>query len=323
MIAAFAWGCGKEEPKRGEAMGFFGVAALPSAADTKAGLGYEQVTTDALRTAGESFGIYGYMSSSENGPGTNVFDTNAAKEVTFNGTAWTYSPLQYWSRNQYYRFRAFWPYEAVQLEAVSNADNITIEYRIDEHKYDLMFAYATRYPANEGYEKVPMEFQHALSGIRINVGFNSETVAAGKTDRITEFHINGIAASGHVNFDGEKPEREDWVTLFDNSYSHYNWTGSEMFGVDGGSPGVVNIFGTDDNTNLLFAIPQAIQSGRTAVHFKTQSGNMVDHTVTLPPINWEPGKIYNYTFLINESNITVNVTIKPWTVKSSTVIIEI
>ncbi len=323
MIAVFVLGCGKENPGPEEVLDFFGVAAVPSVADTKADLGYEQVTTATLRTVGESFGIYGYYSSSANGSGTNVFETNAAKEVTYNGSVWTYSPVQYWRRNMHYRFRAFWPYGATQLEAMSNADNITIEYKIDEHKYDLMFAYATRYPANEGYEKVPMEFHHALSGVRINVGFNPATVAAGKTDRVTEFYVKGIAASGHVNFDGTEPELDDWTTLFDGSYNHYQWSGSEQFGVEGGTPGVVNILGDDEAKNLFFAIPQRITAGETIVHFKTQGGNQVDHAVALPSIDWKPGKIYNYNFLINESDITVTVTIKPWVIKSSTVIIEI
>lgn len=257
-----------------------------------------------------SFGIFGGYSATEGGTLTNLFDDDKAVKVFHDGTNWKYNNVKYWRRNSHYRFRAYCPYEAEVLPSTSNADNISIKYRIIDHQYDLLVAFAHRHPAKEGYDIVNMPFQHALSGLRFQVVFD-ESVSGGQTDRITGFHLKGLRSAGTLLYSHEKGNALipslNWSTSnsFDSSYEYYKWTGSTEFG----KGTAVNVF--KDNGGVVFAIPQTIEDGMTSVHFTTANGDM-DHTATLPPITWEPGKIYTYTLKVLKSSVEVNVGIKDW-----------
>ena len=254
-----------------------------------------------------SFGIFGGYSATEGGTLTNLFDDDKAVKVFHDGTNWKYyndeKDVKYWRRNSHYRFRAYCPYDAEVLPSTSDADKISIEYHIIDHQYDLLVAFAHRCPAtdSEGYKTVNMAFQHALSGLRFKVVFD-ESVSDGQTDHITEFHLKGLYSAGTLTYSHEAGEplspRLSWSTnnSFDSSYEYYKWTGSTEFGKDT----AVNIF--SDNNGVVFAIPQTIEKGKTSVHFTTANGAM-DHTATLPPITWEPGKIYTYTLKVLKSSV--------------------
>ena len=256
-----------------------------------------------------SFGIFGGYSATEGGTLTNLFDSDAAVKVSYTNK-WEYSPVQYWRRNSHYRFRAYCPYDADVLPSTSNADNISINYKIVDHQYDLLVAFAHRYPADEGYGTVEMKFQHTLSGLRFKVVFD-ESVSDGQTDHITEFHLKGLYSAGTLTYSHEAGEplkpSLSWSTnnSFDSSYEYYKWTGSTEFG----KGTAVNVF--PDNNGVVFAIPQTVEKGRTSVHFTTEKGIM-DHTATLPEITWAPGKIYTYTLKVLKSSVEVNVGIKDW-----------
>ena len=261
-----------------------------------------------------SFGIFGGYSATEGGTLTNLFDDDKAVKVSYNynTSSWEYSPVKNWRRNSHYRFRAYCPYEAEVLPRTSDADNISIKYRIIDHQYDLLVAFAHRCPAtdSEGYETVNMPFQHALSGLRFQVVFD-ESVSDGQTDQIKSFHLKGLRPAGTLLYSHEKGNALipslNWSTSnsFDSSYEFYKWTGSTEFGKDK----AVTIF--SDNGGVVFAIPQTVEGGRTSVHFTTANGAM-DHTATLPEITWEPGKIYTYTLKVLKSSVEVNVGIKDW-----------
>ena len=280
-----------------------------SVMDTKAG--WTTIGKDDLTKY--SFGIFGGYSATEGGTLTNLFDDDKAVKVSYNynTSSWEYSPVKNWRRNSHYRFRAYCPYEAEVLPSTSDADNISIKYRIIDHQYDLLVAFAHRCPAtdSEGYETVNMPFQHALSGLRFQVVFD-ESVSDGQTDRITGFHLKGLRSAGTLLYSYEtgkplNPELSWSAEYFDSTYEYYKWTGSTEFGKD--TP--ANIF--PDNNGVVFAIPQTIEEGKTSVHFTTANGAM-DHTATLPEITWEPGKIYTYTLKVLKSSVEVNVGIKDW-----------
>lgn len=259
-----------------------------------------------------SFGIFGGYSATEGGTLTNLFDDDKAVKVSYNtsGSKWEYSPVKNWRRNSHYRFRAYCPYDAEVLPSTSDADNISIAYRIIDHQYDLLVAFAHRYPADEGYGTVEMKFQHTLSGLRFKVVFD-ESVSEGQTDHITEFHLKGLYSAGTLTYSHEAGEplkpSLSWSTnnSFDSSYEYYKWTGSTEFG----KGTAVNVF--PDNNGVVFAIPQSVGKGTTSVHFTTSNGIM-DHTATLPEITWAPGKIYTYTLKVLKSSVEVNVGIKDW-----------
>lgn len=309
-----------------------------SAPETKGTKTIESNLTD------EPFGVYGGYSATKGAASTtNVFDNSSALKVSYNTSTsyWEYTrtgdkPKYYWKRNQYYRFRAYHPYDADVETGGSSVDAIQIRYRIINEQYDLLVAFATRHPATdaEGVGRVPMNFSHALAALRFKVAFN-KTVDEGTTDVLTEFHLTGVQAAGLMKYtyktgDYLSPVITWNADAFDSETEFYRSTTQRSFGVynPGAASSVepVDIYGSSDADNVVFAIPQTCSSekdGSTSVHFKTKGGGDVDHTAVLPTLEWKPGKIYTYTLLIEKSSVEVVVTIKDWNEVQSTVDINI
>ncbi len=342
-LAIIAQACSKDNvADAGESLSFS--ADAPKAEDVSA-LGTKSTKTDINNLTDAPFGVYGLYSATKGaGNGTtNVFDNSSALQVSYNTSTglWEYTrtgtdPKYYWKRNMYYRFRAYHPYSAPVETGGSNADGIIVNYRIIEDQYDLLVAFATRHPATdpEGTNRVPMNFRHALSALRFRIAFN-KTVDEGTTDVLTEFHLTGIQAAGVLNYthasgDYLSPLISWSANAFDSSTSFYTSTTNRSFGVynpgEATSVDPVDIFGSSDADNVVFAIPQTCSDPRhgvTSVHFKTTGGGNVDHTAVLPSIQWEPGKIYTYTLLIERSSVEITVSIKDWNEVQSTVDINI
>ncbi len=300
--------------------------------------------TDGSNLTSNPFGVYGVYSGTKGGSqSTNVFDNSSALRVEYSTTSgnWEYTrtgdkPKYYWKRNQHYRFRAYHPYSASVETGGSSADGILINYRIIQDQYDLLVAFSTRCPNEDadGIARVPMVFQHALSALRFRVAFD-KSVDEGTTDTLTEFHINGVMAAGVLSY----THNGDYLTpvikwtsdAFDASTTFYQSTTARTFGVyNPDKPAVsvepVDIFGTNDADNVVFAIPQTCSDpyyGDTSIHFKTTGGGDVDNTAVLPTLTWEAGKIYTYTLLIKRSSVQVVVSIKDWNEVESTVDINI
>ncbi len=332
--------CRKDNPvEAGELISFSADAsAVKDAAVTKA------TKTVADNLTDEPFGVYGvYSVNKGDATAINVFDNSSALKVEYDASSnnWEYTrtgdkPKYYWKRNQHYRFRAYHPYSASVETGGSSADGILINYRIVQDQYDLLVAFSTRCPNidSEGTDRVPMQFHHALSALRFRVAFD-KTVDEGTTDDLTEFHITGVMAAGMLKYSHTGDYLSEAITwtsdAFDSSHEFYQSTTSRTFGVyNPDKPAVsvepVDIYGSTDADNVVFAIPQKCSDpryGNTTVHFKTTGGGDVDNTAVLPNLTWEPGKIYTYTLLIKRSSVQVVVSIKDWNEVESTVDINI
>ena len=317
-----------QSEEHGAAIGF-STSTVSQVEGTKANHTGESTTTATLKN--KSFGVYGMYSVTDGGKGTNVFDFSSPVEVRYttdvisNKTNWTYtfSGSQYsakknWKRNMYYRFRAYHPYDATLLQSSSSADGIDIEYRVLDDSYDLLMASAKRYPANDGYGRVQMVFNHALCALKFKIAFKETVTPSTYTDNIIHFYIKGLNAYGHLSYTGfGKDEAFNWQGTFNSQDKLYEWTGDKTFGVKG------TVAPTDilESNQYFFAIPQTCSdeaNGPTSIHlFTRKSGgdNEIDHTVNLPRLKWEAGKIYTYTLLVNKSDIEVSVTIEPWLTK--------
>lgn len=319
--------------EHGTAIGF-STSTVSQVEGTKANHTGESTTDATLKN--KPFGVYGMYSVTDGGKGTNVFDFSSPVEVRYttdiinNETNWTYtfsgsqySKKKYWKRNMYYRFRAYHPYDATLLQSSSSADGIDIEYRILDDSYDLLLASAKRYPANDGYDnRVQLEFKHALCALKFKIAFNETVTPADYTDNIIHFYIKGLNAYGHLNYTGfGKDEAFNWSGTFNSQDKLYEWHGNKEFGVNESE----KVKPTDilEPNEYFFAIPQTCSDPangqKTYIHlFTKKSGgdkDEIDHTVDLPPLKWEAGKIYTYTLLVNKSDIEVSVTIEPWLTK--------
>ncbi|HBH21572.1 MAG TPA: hypothetical protein DDX33_06400 [Rikenellaceae bacterium] len=331
MIAAVLFdSCTKhEDNSQGQAIGFS--ASTVAQAESVKATSIGTPTTDATLKS-QSFGIYGLYSTADGGTGANVFDYSAPVEVKYttdkitNNTCWTYTfdgalytEKKYWKRNMYYRFRAYHPYSANVLQAASTADGLDIEYRVMTDQYDLLVASAKSYPANEGYERVTMTFNHALCALKFKIAFKETVTPPTYTDNIVHFYITGLDAYGHLDYEGfGDDEVLTWEGKFNSRDRVYEWTGSKQFGVKTGNYEPIYLM---DEQECFFAIPQKCSDpskGPTSIHLFTQkSGGTdgIDHTVNLEPLEWKAGMIYTYTLLVNKSDIEVSVSIEPWLTK--------
>lgn len=290
-------------------------------------------TTDILKT--EPFGIFGGKSYDGKTNFSSVFQTDRAQLVKWKeeGTTekWTYDPKQKWERAMHYRFRAVWPYVERNVKANSSANLLSVTYHSLNEDYDLMVAYATRYPLKEGVEKVELKFKHALAGLRFIVKY-SDNAQNKEADAITEFYLTGIYSQGQLFYGyaeaDSKPESMIWDLseyTFNVDTPQFHWPNSK-----GVTEGKTIPFGGDENTeaNVYFTktasglddgaaliVPQTLSSkrGDTYVHFRTKLGGSALHAVKLPSeTKLEAGKIYTFTLSINETTITIDGKVQDW-----------
>ena len=320
LTLLFLVACQKPSQQRGVAISFASTAE-DAVLQTKSGAGENVVlsTSETMKT--KPFGIYGlYAQDPGSETGTNVFLSTDAVSVSYRTDSWEYDNLAYWSINQFYRFRAYHPYSGSAFNVLnsSSVDLISIDYKVASGNEDLMFAFWEG-QANEAVisRRVPMSFTHALAGLSFSIGFkDSKDVDDSRTDNITSFAVSGIIPNGTVLYthpDGDyDAAKMIWIAEnYDASTKYYQWTGSKPF-YKLGAHTATPIF--DGQYHVVMAIPQSSSGakGPTKVFFTTSEGGEAVNEITLPPVQWEPGVIYNYTFIISQSKIDVEITIKDW-----------
>ena len=117
---------------------------------------------------GDAIGVFAYKNDSS----TPDFMNN--QRVTFDGTAWNYSPTKYWPQNDDDRlsFYAYYPWHestdgSIVKAASSSANKLTIDYCCPNADIDLM---ASEKKENETLQanrgKVPFAFHHLLARVR-------------------------------------------------------------------------------------------------------------------------------------------------------------
>ena len=313
--------CRKTETDEGAVALSFQAQARDIEQELKSGAGEGIVKTDRENLTGKSFGVFGVWNDMvESIGGNNVFLQSTAQEVSHNGSEWKYSPLQYWKINKFYRFRAYHPYsgDSFIVNASSSADNIMIEYNVVPGKDDLLVGFkAVEATIDNIKEKVKFEFQHALCGLQFKIALkNVPEIANDDKDAITEFHIEGLIPTGTLRYTYDPSDVNlpmiEWIATYYDSGSYFSWTGEKEFGKYDVT-NAKNIF--DGSANMVFCIPQTCSSAvdkPTTIHFKTRGGGDADNSATLPTLEWESGKIYIYTLLVNKSDLEVVVSIKDW-----------
>lgn len=308
------------------------------------------VTTELLKK--ESFGIFGYKSFDDITGFTNVFSTDKAQEVYWdkklndNKGAWTYTPKQKWTRSMHYRFRAVWPYKSENIQTGSSANCLSVTYSSFVEDYDLMVAYATRWPLQDGVDPVTLSFKHALAGLRFKIKFAEDIT---ESDNLTEFYITGIYPHGQLFYgfgldasvtkEGEggtetgTPKKDDGLIVWkcgDNAFNsttpQFHWLSTQEGGAAKpfGGDAVANVYftetldGTTEKTSAdgaALIVPQTLSSKvgmETYVNFYTVNGGSALHRAKLPETELKPGKIYTFTLTINDPQITIKVDIQDW-----------
>ena len=295
----------------------FEAKAVDAALAGKAGAGEGVIQTTDSNLKDLPFGVFGVYSDVAGDENcTNVFLSSAAQQVSWNTDKWTYDPLQYWKLNKFYRFRAYHPYSgsAFSINAMSDVDDIFIEYAINAGKEDLLVGFQTvESTASNIKNKVKFAFKHALCALEFKIAFKDDP--EGYTDNLKSFHLSGLIPTGTLQYTHEDGNYLSDVIKWHASYfddgEYYEWTGSKQFPKDDGS--ATTVF--DGDNGLVFCIPQTCspsETMQTTVNFKTEKAGDAVHSAALPKMQWEQGKIYSYTLLVNKSNLEISVSIKDW-----------
>lgn len=310
--------CTKQD-KTGYSLSFDAKAVDASFAG-KAGAGEGVIQTTDSNLKNLPFGVFGgYSDVAGDENFSNVFLSSAAQKVSWNSDKWTYDPLQYWKLNKFYRFRAYHPYSgsAFSINAMSDVDDIFIEYAINAGKEDLLVGFQTvESTASNIKNKVKFAFKHALCALEFKIAFkNDDFIEKDYTDKLRSFHLSGLIPTGTLQYTHEDGNYLSDVIKWDATYfddgKYYEWTGSKSFPKYNGS-NATKVF---DGSGLVFCIPQTCspsETKQTTVNFKTEKAGDAVHSAPLPKMQWEPGKVYTYTLLINKSDLEISVTIKDW-----------
>ena len=298
-------GCSKNDIEDWGDIGFDG---LNNGVEEVVKAGSSLVDSDS-ELRGKAIGVYGLRSGTNSSFVTPVFETSDAKRIHWESSAWTYSPKAKWVRSNYYRFRAFWPYDQLiaddAVNASSNANLLSISYASGVQTYDLQVAYSEWYPVIDGVGTVNLQFKHVLSGLKFQVKF-----AEAETDYIESFYLKGLVTVGTLMYgeDGTNATAHDfrWIPIYtDNSSKLFEWTGSKVFTASTSA----TLF---DGDGIVFIVPQTITDA-TSLNFTTQNGGSALHTATLPATTFQPGKIYSYTIVIKGAKISLTVDVEDWT----------
>lgn len=343
--------CTKQEVTPAEEDGDEWISFSTVAPRTKSGAGDTMTDTDE-KLRQQPFGIYGYKRLEGSSIQSNVFLSSAAQEVGWgtegSGTSakqcWTYSPKRKWETSMHYRFRAYWPYTA-EVNPNSDATRLAVEYKSTTQQYDLLVAYATRYPKDEGIGAVKMQFHHALSALRFEVKYKDDSSTKGLTDYVTDFHVKGLYTVGTLLYgyfssisidewskasaDEDPYEKIDWYTsfnTFDSTSELFSWSGERRFHAPANATDTAETATVFDGDRMVLVVPQTISDGNahlTTANFKLRGAGDALHTVALPTTELLPGKIYTFTLVISSSYITINVNIKDWDTLQSNVDINL
>lgn len=327
--------CGREAKEDfGDAIAFS--AAAEKVADSRS-TGSSLVTTATLSREGSEIAVYGYHGGASDYSGTTpVFETDGAKRVYYKSSGnagnshWDYdytagTDKVKWLRSDYYRFRAFYPYSLIEkVNTSSNAEILSLDnYSLMTDGADLMVAYSTRYPVQDGVDPVKLVFHHALSALRFEV--KKDENSAGES--VKEFYLTGLFQTGGLIYtaaDASKLNEDQsltWIpSVSDYDTPVHHWVAASKSDYKEMTTSGVSVYGND---GFVFAIPvngkyngEDIVKTRPKVYanFRTDKGGTVLHTALLPEdVCWEPGKKYIYTITVKKAAVTVNVTIKPWT----------
>ena len=270
-----------------------------------------------LQKVAEGFGVFGnYTAAAGNTPtyGNNWFDN---QKVTYETSAWTYSPVKYWLPQGHIDFLAYAPYDSNQKLNDNSKLNFTVSSTVTDQK-DLLWANAknqTKDNIASTNNKVKFKFDHALS--RLGYTVKLKDAYTGTTIKLTKITLAGSSDGTKEAFyttgtiDLSKTSSTGlWTTSTTAAKQKFDWFS-----------GTQTLAATTDynnpNTDYLFVIPQKFSAQAT-----DQLYVIVEYTIEGPegvttPMkntvykqlekNFEQGKAYTINLTIGLTPIEFDV----------------
>jgi hypothetical protein len=273
---------------------------------------------DDLKKSEDGFGVFGnYNSTGGQNFGSNLFNN---QPVTYKTSAWTYSPLKYWSTQGHIDFLAYAPYDSNQ----KLIENSKLEFKVSPtatEQKDLLWANAK--DQKKANNPVKFTFNHALAKIGYTVKTNvaddnviitlNKITLAGST---TDPKVGAFYTKGFINLSKDLSKAGDATELWTNREGKQCLTWSTGFPDVTSSP--------VSKPDYLFVIPQDFSTGTNELYvivdytisYKKGATATMTSTVSSNKIikNFEQGKAYTINLNIGLTKIDFDVTdVKTWT----------
>ena len=263
---------------------------------------------DALQKSTEGFGVFGnYNSTGGQEFGSNLFNN---VQVTYEASAWKYSPLKFWPTQGTIDFLAYAPYDSKYNDKVSK-DNQKLEFIVNSDitaQKDLLYANAvgkTKDKISSTGNKVKFQFNHALSKLGYQVKLSGD-YSSNATFTLTKITLAGspngatkaFYTSGKIDLSKTKTAIDLWSD-YATDKQNFDWFS-----------GSSTVTGTalkhpDENRkkdkDYLFVIPQKFKTGTDKLYvivtytitYTNDPTNSITNTVYKQLSNdFEPGKAY-------------------------------
>ena len=264
------------------------------------------IDAEGIKAVG--FGVTGYIVNTAGQQGK-IFDN---KEIAWNGSAYTYSPAQYWTAANTYTFAALVPYVDAQWEYTpTDATNgkITFNNEAAAANQDLLYSYKSE-TMPESIVSTPaaveFTFNHILSRVKFSFknGFGEgENITLKVKDVVvTNVHSNGTVAV-------ENGAVQDWTVGTETFNRAFGNAGDGILAV--GAKGTTEHFyfiPADATYNLTFVV-DLYQAGVLAdtynrsanVTLTLEKGKSYELAATLNHLNTsDDGELYPIEFQVNE-----------------------
>ena len=219
-------------------------------------------TVETLKTKG--FGVFGHhveTDATEYG-----FDLFNNVKVTYETSAWTYSPLRFWPTSGHIDFLAYAPYDSKYDNTVTK-DNQKLEFEVIsdiKNQKDLLYAKAdgkTKDNISADKNKVKFTFNHALSklGYKVKLSGDYSSNATFTLKKITlagspDGATKAFYTKGKIDLSKTNTASDLWSD-YATARQNFDWLSGSSYTVTG-----TDLKHPDDNRaedkDYLFVIPQ-------------------------------------------------------------------
>lgn len=326
-LFAFTFGmsaCGQSEETPAAVTGIpirWSVTTIDGVSDSRIliGNGENETSLQAACTNAEAIAVWGDYTPN-NTTYIEVFD---GTPLTFGNNTWSYTGgYRYWMDNSVYRFRAYYPKNALGSNAVAtDASKLTVECDTETFQEDLLVAYKEVDSETWNHsEAVPLQMNHALAALRFQFQVVGDVTMTLKSFSLSNV-AGGLGTLGTLTYQDTDVERTDWSTTAHSSGNYYAWQHP-----DGGlaftstTKATAYLPATDtsigdvytENNGYVLIIPQSYNGG-TKLNFSIDSHS---YQVELPAKEFLPGYRYTYLLQVTTDNaVTLTCTVQPWTLQ--------
>ncbi len=241
-----------------------------------------------------NFSLYGWMGTAQ------IFDNQM---VAGDGT---YSPLQYWTSDQVYKFEAVYPQVveggSVSMEAAKNGGTITFT---NDTETDLLYAKSATVNSTatadvEGMPKVGLTFKHLLSRVKFTFK-NAFPENSPVTINVTDVALADAYKSGSVTPNAGTT----WTTTTEKLPAIDFAENANLNGIVAGTGN-----GDTDHKYLIPAQGAKYTLTFTVEFIQNGVSKFYNHSVEITD-NMLMGKSYNYTASLDATNINPDTQLKP------------